>query len=339
MAVAAQAAHAQGDPCGAADRKCEAISKARNLPVTRISFWREQFRLPFESRAGFGSAELVEYMALDAIRNDIPDVPRRANPPAGFMQDLHQALAELPPSVKRLVESRFAGVYLVDNIGSTGFTDDIFDAAGNRVAGFIVLDPTVLASRTANEWGTWREATPFKPSAGFSLEARIEAPSANTRANAMQYILLHELAHVLSIGNRIHPPWGGKPAAPQPGRYPYFDMDWVVRDGQYATVFDEAFPERGNIVYYFGPRLALHDAAAVYGQLERTDFVSLYAATHPADDFAEAFASYVHTQLMGRPFEITIKRDGEPIERFEACWSQPRCAAKKRWFDALFSAR
>ena len=337
-AVLAVAMQAQAQParCDAGDRKCEAFRKALDHAVRHLASWREQFRVPLESRIGVGSPELVEYMLLDAIKNDIPDVPRRADPPAGFMSDLHDALAQLPPAVKKLVDSRFAGVYLVDNIGSTGFTEAIRGDIDRPIAAFVVLDPTALGSRTANQWATWRESTPFKRAAGMSLTATIERADSNDRKSAIQYILLHELAHVLSIDNDIHPPWGGAPKAPRSGEYPYYDLSWSVRDGRYVTRFDDSFRDRRNVVYYFGAKIPMDDAAAVYSQLEATDFVSLYAATHPADDFAEAFASYVHTQLMGRPFEIAITRDDRVIKRFVACWGEPRCEKKKRWFDALF---
>jgi molybdopterin-binding protein len=63
------------------------------------------------------------------------------------------------------------------------------------------------------------------------------------------------------------------------------------------------------VVYYFGAKLPAGQMVATYESLERTNFVTLYAATHPADDFAEAFASYVHGVLMGRPWEISIARE------------------------------
>ena len=40
--------------------------------------------------------------------------------------------------------------------------------------------------------------TPFIANARFRLEATIEPESGNTRANAIRYILLHELGHVVS---------------------------------------------------------------------------------------------------------------------------------------------
>jgi hypothetical protein len=76
-----------------------------------------------------------------------------------------------------------------------------------------VLDPSVLAQ--SKRLGTWKENTPFKPSTEFRLSAVIEEESQNTRKNAIQYILLHELAHVISIGGKIHPSWNVEPGTLQ----------------------------------------------------------------------------------------------------------------------------
>ena len=69
---------------------------------------------------------------------------------------------------------------------------------------------------------------------------------------------------------------------------------------------------------------------ATYEILERTNFATLYAVTRPGDDFAEAFASYVHTVLMQRPFAIRIYRGGRLVKAYGPCWTEPRCAEKRK---------
>jgi hypothetical protein len=47
----------------------------------------------------------------------------------------------------------------------------------------------------------------------------------------------------------------------------------------------------------------------------------------------------VHAVLMKRPWEITIRHDGDLVMRYGACWDEPRCADKRRMLDALLKAR
>ena len=170
------------------------------------------------------------------------------------------------------------------------------------------------------------------------LEARIEADGNDNRQNAIQYILLHELGHVLSIGADIHPPWNLSPKQiDSAAKYPFFDLSWTVdrEADKYRSRFDANFPQRASTVYCFGAKLAAADMAATYASLKLTNFPSLYAATAPGDDFAESFASYVHVVLMQRPWQITIWHQGKPVASLRACWGEPRCAEKQQMLERL----
>jgi hypothetical protein len=195
--------------------------------------------------------------------------------------------------------------------------------------GFIVLDPTVLAKQTANAWATWKDNTPFRPDPAWRLETRIADRARDDRVHAIQYILLHEIGHVLSIGAKVHPSWNFPPTDATPGKYDFFDLSWSVQDGKYATRFDGAFPKRRDVRFYFGAKLDGADMLPVYEALEKTSFPTLYAATHPADDFAESFASYVHVAMMGRDHEVRLYRQGRLVKTIGPCWGQARCAYKR----------
>ena len=328
------------------DAKCEpvtpacALQRLRASPIKTLAFWGDALDRPLGARIAIGSPELVEFLTLDTIAQSIPTRPKVASPPPGLVDDIRAAIAELPPEVKRLVARKLLGIRLIEEIGGTGFTDVVNDAHGNAVAAFMVLDPAVLGRRTANEWATWKEASPFRAAGADRLEAVIEQGARDDRMHAIQYILLHEFGHVVSAGGRLHPRWDFPPPKDlAKGRYPFFDLAWTVSaQGRYASRFDAQFPERARVVYYFGAKLDASEMALTYEHLERTNFPTLYAATHPADDFAESFANYVHTVRMGRPFEIRLLRDGRMVKVYRACWSEERCAAKRALLEKLLAS-
>jgi hypothetical protein len=104
---------------------------------------------------------------------------------------------------------------------------------------------------------------------------------------------------------------------------------------QYQSLFDAAFPQRKSVAYYFGAKLDATAMAPTYASLGKTNFPSLYAAMHPGDDFAEAFASYVHGVLMNRPWRITITQEGAAPVWVDACWAEPRCATKRAVLEQI----
>ena len=326
-------------PCDAKDSAC-LFRALKAHPSRKLAAWEAQFAQPLVERIAPASPSLVEYLNWDNVARGYPDRPRVIEPSRNFVLELKAAIAELPREVQLLLVDRLAGIALVENLGGTGYTDVVIDDKENAVAGYIVLDAGVLDRLTANQWATWKERTPFQPDKDWELDARIEDDAQDSRRNAIQYILLHEMGHVLSIGNNVHPPWTGEPKDGGPDdAYPFFMLSWRTKDNKYVTTFDDTFDLRRDVAYYFGARLAGARMGDAYSQLAKTNFPSLYASVHPGDDFAESFASYVHVVMMGKPWEIVIRRGGHDALVFKACWEEPRCAAKRKVLEGILAPR
>jgi len=324
-------------PCADKDKEC-ALRAMRSHAVGKIDTWKASLSVPVGDRLGPAPPQLVEYINLDNILNGFPERPRPAKLDADLLADVKGAIADLPSAIWNLFGERLVGLYFVDGLGGTGYSDYVFDQNSKPVAAFVVLDAAVLAQQRANAWATWKENTPFKAGARYKLDVRIEADDNDNRRNAIQYILLHELGHVFSVAANIHPPWNLRPKeVGRSAKYPFFDLSWKIdrKADKYRTVFDANFPRRTKTVYYFGAKLAAADMVPTYTRLKNTNFPSLYAATSPGDDFAESFASFVHVVLMHRPWQITISRDGEVVDVFKSCWGEMRCARKQDILEQL----
>ena len=307
--------------------------------VRRITFWQGALARPPEQRIGVAPPELVEYVRLDNIAHGYPNRPQAVPVAPDFFQAFHDAFAELPDAFKRRLAGKLAGIYFMQDLGGSGYTDSVWDAHGNPVAGFTVFDPAVL-DKSANDWATWKENTPFKPQAGYRLNAQIEDAHHDNRKSAIQYILLHELSHVMAIGEKIHPDWG-TPAKSvlAPESYPYFSQSWVASRGTdgFESIFDAEFPQRKEVVYYFGAKLPADTMADIYDHLERTNFPTLYATNNYTDDFAEAMTNYVHVVMLNKPFRITITRDGRAVKVYGSCWTQARCREKRKILEQFLA--
>jgi len=303
--------------------------------------WQAIQALPIDRRIMRAPNRLIDYLNLDNQLHGFPNKPRAAKIPRKFLKALKTAIAEMPGKVIDLVDDRLMGIFLVEDLGGSGMTDYVFDEQEDAVGAIVVLDVSVL-TLPANQWATWKENTPFVPDPDFDLQAIIEADADNNLKQALQYILLHELGHVASVGAEIHPPWSDWNCRDDPpGRYPYFELSWELADENDCTVrsrFDTTvFSYRTDVIYYFGARLPESVSPDVYAQLEQTNFPSLYAATSPADDFAEAFVTYVHQELLNKSLEIRIDKAGKNLTEFNGCWDMPRCAVKRKILEDLFS--
>lgn len=310
--------------------------------VQKASFWAETMAKPLNTRIGPASAALVDLLKLENALNGYVDKPISATLDATFMADVNSAIAEIPADVWKLAEPNLVGIYFVEKLGSTGYSGYVRNEKGQPTHAYIVLDAGVLGLLKANAWATWKENTPFKYAfnAEDTLTSAIETPDQDNRKNAIQYVLLHELAHVIAVGRNIHPEIGlAKTTLPKVGTFPFFDISWKVDPltMQDASHFDELWPQRSTVVYYKHANITAKDMDVTYENLAKTNFPTLYAATVPADDFAESFASYVHTVRMGKPWSVILHHKGKPTQVFETCWTQERCAPKRKLLESLFT--
>jgi hypothetical protein len=321
--------------CARSDQACWIKSQRAN-PAKSMAHWVGALQRPLDERITPAPPEIVRYVTIDNIANGFAPRPRRALVSTAFLADVRDAINELPERVRAAVAQKLVAIFLVDGLGSTGFSDSVNDAQGHPVAGFVILDAGVLFARPANEWASWKESSPFKSDSGFSIAATIEEAAHNTRKNAIQYILLHEFGHVLSIASNIHPPWD-QPigASTSLVAYPFAMLSWQTNPAPpfLSTRFDDRFELRRQVVYYLGARLGSDQIVPTYRWLETTNFPTLYAATNPFDDFAESFANYVHTVLLKRPFLISVMQGGDTVMVYQSCWQEERCAAKRELLE------
>lgn len=320
--------------CAAGHRAC-LKSRMDRHEVRTLSFWKDYQRGSIEDRLYELPEALLDYLYLDNRLNGYDTKPRAAVVDGAFERDVRQALAELPGPVREAVKERLIGIFLVRNLGTTGYTEAVVDPRGRPAAGFVVLDVESLR-QTANAWATSRENTVFQNDGGGRLQVTLEeAPNDNAK-NAIQYILLHEFGHLVSIGERFHPDWLGKTKTDEP--YLFYPLSWRrAKDGSNVSLFEDVFPERSQVRFYGAARLRSSQMAGVYRRLAMTNFVSLYGATGPFEDFAESFALYVHSVWMKKPYRVEITQGGREVFTYQSCWGQTRCAAKQAVLDQWFS--
>ncbi|MFA7177450.1 MAG: hypothetical protein WC114_09380 [Smithellaceae bacterium] len=323
--------------CAAGHNAC-LKSRMDRHEVRSPAFWQDYRRGNLEDRLHAAPEPLLDYLHLDNRLNGYDTRPQATVADDSFRQDVRQAMAELPGPVREAVKEKLIGIFFVRDLGTTGYTEAVADPQGRPAAGFVVLDVGSLR-QTANAWATSRENTVFQNDGEGRLQVTLEeAPNDNSK-NAIQFILLHEFGHLVSIGERFHPSWldEAKPVGAIED-YLFYPLSWrKEKDGSNVSLFEDVFPERRDVRFYGEARLKSPQMADVYRRLAMTNFVSLYGATGPFEDFAESFALYVHSVWMKKPYRVQITQSGRPVFLYESCWDQPRCAAKRAVLEEWFS--
>ena len=319
----------------------EALRKqAADHPAMAIAYWGQDWQAKsLHERIAAAPAGLIEKILIDNRLYDFPERPVAAEPAPEFLSALRHIEEILPEPVRRLARERIIGLFLVADLGGSGYTEAIRDETGKEKFAVIVLDRELLLKRPANAWATWKEGSFFRPLLGrkIDLHLRIEEDRNDSVENAIVYILLHEIGHALGMAGGVHPSWNGDAILSQDYLFPA--LSWRMKRDKIESLSEETFPERRLLkVYAFNDASLTQDQARdVYRNLSRTGFATLYAAVSPWEDFAESFVNYLHVVREKRPYEVRIREAGRPDAAYFPCWNEERCAAKRafleRWLE------
>ncbi len=120
--------------------------------------------------------------------------------------------------------------------------------------------------------------------------------------DAIVYVLLHEATHMVDGALGLTPVEGSSPAA-DAGL-----LTTGVWTDRLTVASAHANPLLDELIYRRGGRpIPVSDAHKVYGALQRTPFVSLYASSNWHDDVAELVAWHHLTSRMGQPYRIVVR--------------------------------
>ncbi len=323
--------------------------KMESNPTNFIAYWGEEWRKkPFYTRIQPASQELIEKIDIENQLYGFEEKPFSNPPPDELAKAMLSLDKSMPENLKALLNDRFIGIFTVKKLGSTGYTETVYDTEEREQYAYIVLDTDLLKNMKANEWATWRENSFFntRKSNKYTIKMVIESGKNNTIVNAFRYILLHETGHVLGAVSRVHSSWRDW----QTGRggsmdFPFQQLSWEMdENNNIISLFDSRFLERKNIkAYAFENSILSNEQILItYRNMKiYSNYPSLYGGQNVWEDFAESFTVYFHTEIDHKPWEISILDNEKPVLTIKSCWQDERCLEKrefmKKWFRNPFS--
>jgi hypothetical protein len=221
-------------------------------------------------------------------------------------KSLARAFTTLPPVHQRVLRERLRRISFLDGMPNTALTSTVDPEAATPV-----YDLTIRAGvlhESVSEFLTNKERACFD----FGGSARTVVIEAGP-LDAIVYVLLHEATHMVDSALGLTPVEGRRPAAD--------DADLLttgVWTDRLTVASAYANPLLDGLVYRRGGRpIAVSDAHKVYGALQRTPFVSLYASSNWHDDVAELVAWHHLTSRMGLPYRIVVRERDQDVLVYE----------------------
>ena len=274
---------------------------------------------PLDSRVGEADPAVLKMFADAGVPAPSAHVLTDAE-----RKSLARAFTTLPPVHQRVLRERLRRISFLDGMPNTALTSTVDTNAATPV-----YDLTIRAGvlhESASEFLTNKERTCFD----FTGSTRTVVVEAGP-LDAIVYVLLHEATHMVD---------GALGLTPVEGRNPAADADLLtagVWTDRLTVARAYANPLLDGLVYRRGGRpIPVSDAHKVYGALQRTPFVSLYASSNWHDDVAELVAWHHITSRMGQPYRIVVRERDQEVLVYEPMAS-PLVQRRLRWLTPMYA--
>lgn len=292
---------------------CRSVDPELSLPyalgltkevVKSDDAWREACKLPPGERIGLPAP--VELAAKQG-REVRPVAPE-------LVLELRRVIEGLPTPIARLFDRHVCGVVLVHGSPMSG---TLAMLAQDPARGIIVLDVDKLLLRP-NEWMTFKESSPFLLEPDQRIVGKLAEPADDVRSVLLEFLLVHELGHVIDSAEQESPLVAS-----------FKRIGWPRTD---------ALAEQPLIHYPARKRTSPLPAQHVepyFDLIAGGPYASPAAVSGDHEDFADSLATFVHTVLRGRPWQIELYQDGQLRRRLTSCWTEPRCKDKRALLEGL----
>lgn len=289
-------------------------------PAKNPATWKLDAATPIEKRVAPPPDYVMDYYnKFDGELMDKDKPFRPYTPTARETAEIEAVIRALPAEYIEKLKPRLLGIYFVENMIGTGLTDFAPGKDGENFV-FMLFNPSSLRI-SASEWITSKEKTAFKfNEPGWELNIDLGG-----EGSGFYYIFLHEISHAYDYVAGVTPLEPGSETAINYVRlfetggaareYPFTAQAWIDFDKPAAFA---RFKGIDKVTFYGlndGPKLSITDASQVYSALETKPFATLYATMNWMEDFAELMAAYMHTRTYGRPWTLTVSRDGKAVYR------------------------
>jgi len=291
---------------------------------------------PLEERVRPATRAVTALALQRNLGNGVAVEPRPADVDHPAIPALYRMLADLPAELRELTRKHVAAIYLVQGNFGSARVEAARDAQGRVIGGCILLNLDALA-QSANSWASWRENSAFRSDDRYRISITLEPPETDTVENALRFVFIHELGHILGMTAGVHGFW----AAPETWwltvRSPYTRLSWTTDGRQYQSSGKRRFPVLALPRFYRFESSPLPRSAALptYGALGKTNWPSLYGSIDPYEDFAETFAIYLHTRLLGRPYRVDLHFGSTHIGTYRSCLDTGSCPKKAAFMRCL----
>ena len=229
---------------------------------------------------------------------------------ASFFENLHD---RYPKALQKMFCS-LEKIFVENDADFSAYSNAIETPDGATHAVIGVRRSMLDSALDLSTWASWKEQISFGGNFN-SYEPNAKLPMIHAETNSpglLYFIITHEFGHLLDIANRLnttencHEVEGKDYLECDFAKGTWGSVGWLTDDTPRP---ENEFEHRVDICFYAcnGIFAKTDWIQSVYSDFfEKTDFISLYAATQPGEDFADSLAFFIASKYILQNYVIQI---------------------------------
>jgi len=207
-------------------------------------------------------------------------------------------------------------IFIEKEFEGTAYAGLVEDEKGKILGSQMGIRKSVLdQGLNLRTWATWKDQLNFGGNPrGYEWLATLPEIHTQNRQKDLNdflyFVIAHEFGHIFDFANHVNQTTicdpDEKPSRCQMLPNTWGALSWKTADGVLPS---SDFENRGRLCFYWCSSNYMSQALvpSVYKGLASVNFMSLYAATNPWDDFADSTAYYLMSQKLDAEYWIETK--------------------------------
>ena len=211
-----------------------------------------------------------------------------------------------PEGLRKFSEKYILNVFIVKNLGSSGYTFTADDSS------FIIfIDESVLNERPNDFNRTENNCIQFEGTP-FLINHVIEEDLNNLPVYTLENILIHEIGHCVGIVKGLTPTFDRR--IPLPNELNFYKGCYEVNFIELKEL--NPYRDKFNKLKYYSndKKMNCEEYLVVLDDLKNSPFPTTYSTQGQLEFFAEYFYSYIHCIIQKRPFEYRVFNNNKLIK-------------------------
>lgn len=256
---------------------------------------------------------------------------------AHYFEELYD---RYPITIQKLFCS-VKSIFVEKSFFGTAYAAMLVDADG-KMNGYIMgIRQSILDEQIdLKTWASWKEQLSFG-GVSNAYQTKPNLPLIETQGSnqdLLYFIFSHEFGHVFDFANDLNQTVSCEKADHTT------EPDCLMAENSWGAIswisplkakpeFD--FSKREQLCFYScnNTFVSQEDISKLYSDFVKTNFISLYSATQPWDDFAESFAYYLMWKNLKTPYFVNTQQ-GMQLDVIDQL-NSPRFAEKYNYIDNL----